>query len=60
MWEKIRKSVLCIAVISAVITIAVLVETGKFESPAGLFLVLVNIGYLALFTVANCRRENEC
>ena len=54
-WETIRKAVLCISVISAVLTNMILVQSGRFESPAGLTICLVEIGYLALFAVANKR-----
>ena len=53
MWEKIRKSVLLISFLSAITSILILVETGRFESPTGLFLVLINTAYLFWFVAAN-------
>ena len=55
MWEKIRKSVLAISFVSALVSELILIETGKFESPIGLFLVLINLAYVFLFTAANIR-----
>lgn len=53
MWERLRKIALIVAAFAAVFCVVWLIETGKFESPSGLFLVIVNLCYLGLFTIAN-------
>ena len=52
-WNNIRKSILALSVVSAVITLAALVNTGRFETPAGLAICIIEIGYLAVFAMAN-------
>ena len=55
MWGKIRKLILVLGFVSALLMSLILIETGRFESPAGLFLVLINLAYVFLFTAANIR-----
>lgn len=53
MFERLRKITLIVAAFAAIFCTVLLIETGKFESPSGLFLVIANLCYLGLFTIAN-------
>ena len=59
MWGKIRKLILVIGFMSALLMLLILVETGKFESPTGLFLMLVNIFYIFWVTAGNIGNREE-
>ena len=55
MKGKIRKSLLCISFLAAIFINLVLIETGKFESIAGITIWIINLAYMALFTAANIK-----
>jgi len=57
MLRSLRKWTLCIAYISAFFIYVWTIESGKFESPGGLILLLSMLGYVIWFSLANFKRR---